>query len=131
MQVTRSVSASYEHKERLLGGEYKLTLNLLRLLNDGKLSKALVDKAVDKFSHVQNLREAIYEMKIRYEALEHTASQKLESFIRAKNYLLRYFYLIVFASFLLEQPTISFSEWLRHRSEIGNLSNEAGDDFEK
>lgn len=129
--LVRVGSTQLEEKEALLKGEYKLILNLLRVLNDGKISKHLVDKAVDTFSHVQNLREAVYEMKIRFEALEPSSHLKQESFVRARNYLLRYFYLIVFAGFLLEQPKISFTEWLNQRPEISSVANDAANDFEK
>jgi len=126
----RHASMSLEQKERFLQGEYKVVLNLLRVLPFGPLSKLLVDQAVDKFSHVQNLREAIYDMKIRYEALDAKSAQKQESYTRAKNYLMRYFYLIVFAAFLLEQSDLSFCDWLLERSEIGSVGDDVSSDFE-
>jgi len=125
----RSISVTKDQKERYLQGEYKLILSLLRVLKEGKISKAIADESIDKFAHVQNLREAVYDMKIRYEALDQNSPLKNEHYVRAVNYLIRYFYFIVFAAFLLEKPTSSFREWLVQRPEISYLLADAKNDF--
>ena len=120
--------------QRYLNGEYKLIINLLRVLRDGQTSKRLADFAIDKCSHVQNLREAIYQTKIRYEKAE--VHEKSEALVRSANYLIRYFYLIVFTDFLIEKFTVTkddqkFSDWLLGRPEISTLLQDVFKDFNK
>ncbi|KAJ3193571.1 hypothetical protein HDU67_005062 [Dinochytrium kinnereticum] len=92
-------------RERYLAGEYKIVLQLLGVLANGRLAKRLTDRAVDLCEHMQNLRSAIYDYKLRVEALE--AGSKKHAVLKevALNYLIRYFFLIVFADFLLEEAT--------------------------
>lgn len=91
-------------------GEYKLIISLLRLLPQGKEAKLLTDWCIDQAGHVQNLRECIREY---------------IKTLRGLNYLIRYFYLIVFASYLMDQSEKGthegFVHWLETRREIGNL----------
>ena len=127
-------SASLERgRELFLGGNYKLIHQLLPALEHGKRAKRLVDAAIDQCAHVQNLREAIYAYKLAGGGGD-----------RGLNYLLRYFFLIVFTEYLiemvimalpgeeerrtdqqpkdpLERPSVSFSSWLRERREITNM----------
>ncbi|KAJ3409888.1 hypothetical protein HDV05_004169 [Chytridiales sp. JEL 0842] len=90
-------------KERYLKGEYKIILQLLGVLENGRLAKYLTDSAIDSCEHMQNLRKAIYDYKLRVEALE--AKTRKWAILRdiGLNYLIRYFYLIVFADYLLEE----------------------------
>ncbi|KAJ3117238.1 hypothetical protein HDU96_007497 [Phlyctochytrium bullatum] len=153
--ITPSASAAVDEdhrmRERYLAGEYKLVLQLLGVLENGRLAKKLTDKAVDLCDHMQNLRSAIYDYKLRVEALE-VGSRKYTLLKEvAINYLVRYVYLIIFADFLLEErsgaaflsgnntftnldsPTPGsdmvpqtivarkFSEWLDERREIQNI----------
>jgi hypothetical protein len=57
-------------KTRYLSGEYKIILQLLGVLENGRLAKRLTDQAVDACEHVQNLRDAIYDYKQKVESLE-------------------------------------------------------------
>jgi hypothetical protein len=57
-------------KQRYLNGEYKLILQLLGVLENGRLAKKLTDSAIDLCEHMQNLRKAIFDYKLRVEALE-------------------------------------------------------------
>lgn len=50
----------YRDKNSLVG-EYKLILQLVGVLSQGKVAKALTDRAIDQMQDVQNLRKAIYE----------------------------------------------------------------------
>ena len=64
-------------KTRLLNGDFKIILRLLRVLQHGRLAKRLTDSAIDHCQHIQNIREAIYEYKIRYEKhVEQTGGMK-------------------------------------------------------
>jgi hypothetical protein len=100
-------------RTRYLAGEYKLINSLLLVLEHGKRAKCLADAAIDRCEAVQNLRKAIYDFKMK------------EGRERGLNYLLRYFYLIAFAEYLLEikagQSAGSFAAWLDERREITNM----------
>ncbi|GAA5800779.1 hypothetical protein HPULCUR_006217 [Helicostylum pulchrum] len=123
-------------------GEYKIILQLVSMLTFGKLAKRLTDKAIDTCDHMQNLRRAIYDYKLRMDAME---DQRSKQYISTKhvalNYLIRYFYLIVFANYLLEEAAqhkhcpandaicedstmkeiTTFNAWLDNRREITNI----------
>lgn len=114
-------------------GDYKIILQLISVLQYGKISKKLTDKAIDLCEQLQNLRVAVYDYKLRTEACE-PGSAKYETLLSiGLNYLVRYFYLITFADYLLQTMTSlspqsltkseypSFSHWLKERQEILNL----------
>lgn len=121
-----------DEKNRYLKGEFKIVLQLLRVLQFGKLSKRLVDKSIDACEHIQNIRRAIYDYKLRVEAKGKDSPDYEKLFQVAYNYLIRYFYLIVFASYVVERETYLktpnnkvgfplFSHWLEDRREITNI----------
>ena len=91
-----------------MAGNYKLILNLIGLLPHGRSAKVRVDACIDKCSHIQNLRECILDY-----------SKKEPE--RGLNYLIRYFYLIAFAEYLIEERQETFTNWLNDRREITNL----------
>ncbi|KAJ2964084.1 hypothetical protein NQZ79_g1039 [Umbelopsis isabellina] len=143
--------------KRYHNGEYKLILQLVSALTYGKLAKRLTDHAINQCDHMQNLRKAIYDYKLRLDAVE-AGSRKYHQLREVGlNYLVRYFYLIVFANYLLEemvshedgwssegdQPEdsetildddakkiITFSKWLKGRREITNIIKLDQMDFE-
>ena len=101
--------------DHLLAGEFRLISSLQRLLPYGRPAKEAVDGCVDTCAHIQNLRECI---------LDYAARDRE----RGLNYLIRYFYLIVFAAYLLEQREalkknglLTFTAWLVERREVTNL----------
>ena len=121
-------------QERFKKGEFRIILQLLSVLQYGKLSKKLTDKAIDMCEHLQNLRSAIYDYKLRIEAADPHSKKHEQLKEVGLNYLVRYFYLITFADYLLETlsfrdnldselniPITPFSEWLRDRNEIKNI----------
>ncbi|TPX58470.1 hypothetical protein SpCBS45565_g07990 [Spizellomyces sp. 'palustris'] len=89
-------------RQRYQNGEYKMILQLVAVLSYGKLAKRLTDIAIDTCEHIQNLRGAIYDYKLRIEALGEKSAKRQSLFEVGCNYLVRYFYLIVFADYLLE-----------------------------
>lgn len=98
-------------------GEYQLVLSLLPVLSHGKLAKRLTDRALDLCSQMQNLREAIYTFKL-------AGGEKRREGL---NYLVRYFYLVCFADYLLDTwsrgeaqggKQQTFVEWLGERKEV-------------
>jgi len=145
---------AHQATERYKNGEYKIILQLVSALTYGKLAKRLTDHAVNECDHMQNLRKAIYDYKLRLDALE-VGSQKYYAIREVGlNYLVRYFYLIVFANYLLEEMVshedgwssdhveeetilddeakkiITFSKWLKGRREITNIIKLNRIDFE-
>ncbi|KAI8337728.1 inositol hexakisphosphate-domain-containing protein [Chlamydoabsidia padenii] len=123
-----------DEQRRQQNGEYRVILQLISVLSYGKLAKRLTDQAINMCDHMQNLRKAIYDLKLRMDTAE-TGSTKWhvaeEGF---SNYLVRYFYLVVFANYLLEmvdhqqggnQPSVvpsgSFKSWLKRHREITNI----------
>ncbi|KAG2217368.1 hypothetical protein INT45_012238 [Circinella minor] len=143
---------AYEEQQRYQHGEYKIILRLVSVLTFGKRAKKLTDRAINMCDHMQNLRTAVYDFKLRLEAMEDRTCKKYKETRQvAHNYLVRYFYLIVFANYLLEEmghlTTLSscstitktmeeeedtivddearkittFKEWLKGRREITNI----------
>ncbi|KAI9473878.1 MAG: inositol hexakisphosphate-domain-containing protein [Benjaminiella poitrasii] len=109
---------SHEERERYENGEYRVILQLVSVLTYGKLAKRLTDQAINMCDHMQNLRKAIYDYKLRIEAMTDQGSKKWRATREvALNYLVRYFYLIVFADYLLEEMGSSTST-------VGNVSTE-------
>jgi len=106
---------------RYLAGEYKIIMNLLQVLEHGKLAKRLLDRAIDQCEAIQNLRKAIFDFKT------HNSRSSLYDRERGLNYLLRYYYLIAFSEYLLEidtnqpSPGRLFALWLSDRKEICNM----------
>ncbi|KAI8638964.1 inositol hexakisphosphate-domain-containing protein [Parasitella parasitica] len=130
-------------EESYHNGEFKIILQLVSMLTYGKLAKRLTDKAINMCDHMQNLRKAIFDYKLRMDAIEDPKSQQYKAIKQvALNYLIRYFYLIVFANYLLEQLALAkvqqsneteaicnetmdkattFKLWLKGRREITNI----------
>lgn len=131
------------YNKHYLAGEYKLILHLVSVLDHGKESKRFADFAIDMCSAIQNLREAIFNFKIRCESSKTDGVDEEKRLVETRsiglNYLVRYFYLIVFAEFLLQRTKAGleaeagdaeFSVWLIERREIVNLlSNPSNIDF--
>ncbi|KAI8886446.1 hypothetical protein K501DRAFT_177643 [Backusella circina FSU 941] len=142
---------SHDERERYQNGEYRVILQLISVLTYGKLAKRLTDQVINMCDHMQNLRKAIYDYKLRIEAMTDQGSKKWRAAREvAFNYLIRYFYLIVFANYLLEEmgtpafvssdseddndrtsspntafkearKLTTFKEWLKGRREIVNI----------
>ncbi|KAI8918923.1 inositol hexakisphosphate-domain-containing protein [Entophlyctis helioformis] len=83
-------------------GEYKIVMQLLSVLQYGKLAKALTDRAIDMADHMQNLRTAIYDNRLRVLAADVGSRKYTVLHEVVLNYLIRYVYLIVFADYLIE-----------------------------
>ena len=110
--------------QNYLNGNFKMINKLLRVLENANENKREVDNVIDYSSQMQNLRTSILEFKLKGEKNE----KELE---RSGFYLERYFLLIVFNEFLMEQMKKqkedekfnweTFSDWLSKREEISNL----------
>jgi protein-tyrosine phosphatase len=120
-----SISAEATEEE-YLNGQYKAIIRLTRLIPQGILVKAEVDSVLDFCSHMQNLRTAIYNLKL---GIPPGGGSKDMKFHRAVNYLIRYFYLIAFNAYLVEMrrdgtTSTTFVAWMSERSEITNILND-------
>ncbi|OZJ03826.1 hypothetical protein BZG36_03823 [Bifiguratus adelaidae] len=133
-------------RARYLNGEYKIILQLVGALSYGKLAKRCADQAINLCDHMQNLRSAIYDYKLRVEQTDPTGPKWASIHAVGINYLLRYFYLIVFANYLLDMAEdaqdradeetdgtvgamMPFTKWLAERREITNIIRESNQDF--
>ncbi len=97
-------------------GEYKVILSLCRVLEQGPESKEEVDKLIDKYDSLQNLRTAINEKKIKSEDPKRSKGSRKSQVKKGKEYLERYSYLIMFNSYLKEQSPgfkKSFENWVK------------------
>ncbi|KAF8322469.1 hypothetical protein DL93DRAFT_2123864 [Clavulina sp. PMI_390] len=112
-----------------LKGEYKTILRLVGILPYGKVAKRLCDRAVDSVEGVQNLRKAIYDYKVKVDALDKDSPKRKQIFDIACNYLYRYGALIVLTNYLIERKASTaaqeeiktFPVWLREHREISTL----------
>jgi len=104
-------------------GWWKVIKSLIRILPDGKAIKKEVDAVIDICGAFQNLREVIYE---QYVLAVNALERKKAAFaLKGKNFLIRYFYLIIInAYFRLEGPNrfrVSFVDFLRSRLEVPRI----------
>ncbi|KAG0441809.1 Paladin [Dictyocoela muelleri] len=97
--------------------KYSLIVHLLQILPRGRESKKIVDAAIDKFDHLENFREIIE----KYKNKDGSYQQK------GCDFLVRYFYLICFAEFLLIGSD-DFEDFLIKRPEIEALCEEVDPD---
>lgn len=101
-------------------GDFVVIRKLMATLENGSECKLLVDYAVDQCEHMQNLRECIAQCRDLAMDRELTSEKRDHFMLRAVNYLERYFYLICFASFLLEERAHKFTRtifvrWMSER----------------
>lgn len=107
-------------------GEYKLVSSLIRMMEKGPRSKEEVDKLIDKYDAVQNLREAILESKEKGQDPNKTAESREEYTQRGKQYLERYFYLILFNEYTKQQQPgygKSFEDWTKENPQYNSMLN--------
>lgn len=101
-------------------GEFVVIRKLLHTLDNGDECKLLVDYAVDQCEHMQNLRECIAQCRDLAMDRDLPNTKRDHFMLRAVNYLERYFYLICFASYLLEERAngfrkVIFVKWMSER----------------
>merc|ERR1712137_179533 len=101
-----------QSKDPLFRGEFEVVKELQGLLKDGVGAKNNADKVVDKNgtkktggTGIKQLRENIAESKLSYEIMDDAAQAFLKSNIMDNIH--KYYYLIVFASYILEQVDLA------------------------
>ena len=99
-------------KDPLFRGEFEVVKELQGLLKNGAAAKNVCDKVVDKNgtkktggTGIKQLRENIAESKLSYEIMDDAAQAFLKS--KIMDNIHKYYYLIVFASYILEQVDLS------------------------
>jgi hypothetical protein len=88
--------------------DFAITNALVRLLRDGQQTKRQTDYAIDQCAYTQNLRLTIVGFINKREAARTPEDATLYT-ERAAQYLQRYFWLIVFNSFLSESSYFSLT----------------------
>ncbi len=129
--LNRSSSLNLEDTQRFLAGNYRVILQLVAVLANGKVAKRLTDRACDVCDQMQNLRSAINDYRLNTSSLEPKSPKYHRLLEVGCNYLVRYFYLVCFADYLLEvwasfvpdataaiRPATSFSAWLTGRAYV-------------
>ena len=113
--------------KKYLGGDYKAVVLLTRQLVQGLEAKAIIDAIIDMCDSMQNLREAIFDLKLRSQSSEISGEEKTIAHSRGLHYLRRYYQLIEFVHYLHSLPVTSragirerFSTWIRSRPELKN-----------
>merc|ERR1712198_26985 len=101
-------------KDPLFRGEFPVVLALLEKLKGGKEAKNECDKVIDKNgtpktggNGIKQLRENIAESKLSYEIVDDAAQAFLKS--KIMDNIHKYYYLIVFASYILDQVSLSMN----------------------
>ena len=98
-------------------GEYHVIYQLLSVLLHPEL-KHIVDVAINRCSHLLNVREHILSSYIKY-----AASKDYKALVNASIFLQRYFSLICFGGFLTMENCKfqSFSTWFKSRNELWSM----------
>ena len=124
-------SSNRDGLNALRRGEWDVVMKLVRLLKNGKQAKAMSDAAVDACGRVHHIRLAIVSA---FQRSEHArGDSEYKRMVRSTEAALkRYFYLICFASYLLDLPNAltpaymaahSFQHFLRLHPELNKLAN--------
>jgi len=121
--------ASIQHREAefvnsLKHGWYKVIQSLVRVLPDGPSTKKQVDRVIDHCGTFQNLRSVVYDTQVL--ALSCLPRKKPFFVHRGRNYLIRYFFLILINAYMRSEVAhdfkrISFQAWLDDRPETMNI----------
>jgi len=102
------------NKDALFRGEFEVVKELTSILKNGIAAKNVCDKVVDKNgtkktggTGIKQLRENIAESKLSYEIMDDAAQAFLKS--KIMDNIHKYYYLIVFASYILDQVSLSMN----------------------
>jgi len=99
-------------KDALFRGEFEVVKELVTTMKDGEAAKNVCDKVIDKNgtkktggTGIKQLRENIAESKLSYEIMDDAAQAFLKS--KIMDNIHKYYYLIVFAGYMLEAAEIA------------------------
>merc|ERR1712198_298062 len=101
-------------KDPLFRGEFDVVKELVATMKNGEAAKKVCDKVIDKNgtpktggTGIKQLRENIAESKLSYEIMDDAAQAFLKS--KIMDNIHKYYYLIVFASYILDQVSLSMN----------------------
>lgn len=119
-QICGVLQPGARRQSSAVNGEFVVIRKLLSTLDNGNECKLLVDYAVNQCEHMQNLRECIAQCRDLAMDRDLPSAKRDHFMLRAVNYLERYFYLICFASYLLEERAHLFQKaifvtWMNER----------------
>merc|ERR1712168_1433579 len=99
-------------KDPLFRGEFDVVTELVATMKNGEAAKKVADKVIDKNgtpktggTGIKQLRENIAESKLSYEIMDDAAQAFLKS--KIMDNIHKYYYLIVFAGYMLEEVDLS------------------------
>ncbi|CAG9460890.1 unnamed protein product [Pedinophyceae sp. YPF-701] len=127
-----------DDESRLKEGMYAVVRSLMRVLQNGAGSKALLDDVIDANSAMQNLREAIAGYRTRVLKSFQFEDERSRVLSVCQEYLERYCVLLTFSSYLLSRdfcplnmtpaalrtarvPVVSFESWTGARPELSSI----------
>ncbi|GBG29179.1 Paladin [Hondaea fermentalgiana] len=114
-------------ERRYLEGNYEAVGTLQRVLEHGIVAKRECDAVIDVCDAMQNLREAIYTLKVQSESGDKSPVQRAAAYNRGVHYLRRYYQLIEFVNYLIsvspeDRTSVeTFASWLQSRSELRSI----------
>ncbi|CAH0486831.1 unnamed protein product [Peronospora farinosa] len=119
-QLLGSRTEGHRRHSAAITGEFVVICKLLKTLDNGSDCKLLVDYAIDQCEHMQNLRDCICQCRDLAADRDLPSTKRDFFMLRAVNYLERYFYLICFASYVLEERVHYFQRslfvtWMKER----------------
>ncbi|CEG39611.1 IQ motif, EF-hand binding site [Plasmopara halstedii] len=118
--ILESQAMDHRRQSTAVTTDFVVIRKLLKILENGVESKAVVDYAIDQCQHMQNLRDCISQCRDLAMDRDFPSSKRDLFMLRAVNYLERYFYLVCFASYLLEEHRHYFQRtlfvtWMKER----------------
>lgn len=127
-----------EEEDPLAKGEFEVIKQLVSSTPGAMEAKRKVDIIIDKCAPppkgtgVQNLRECIIETKWKYDVAPE--DKQLAFKLMIINFIERYFYMICYATYSLDQGykdySVSFNQWIKDRPELVTMATEGKDKLE-
>ncbi|GMF17629.1 unnamed protein product [Phytophthora lilii] len=111
-EILGARTAGHRRQSAAITGEFVVIRKLLKTLDNGSDCKLLVDYAIDQCEHMQNLRDCISQCRDLAVDRDLPSAKRDFFMLRAVNYFERYFYLVCFASYLLEERAHFFQRSL-------------------
>jgi hypothetical protein len=105
---------------------YQVINSLLRVVRNGIECKSIVDDAIDACGASINLRDTIHDIYQRCQSLKNE-EERMALLSRGVVALQRYFYMIIFQSYLecnppcISKDLISFSDWVKKHPEFETI----------
>ena len=122
----------------LVRGEFELMKELMSTFPQASEAKRKIDIIIDKCgpnprgTGIQNLRECIIETKWKYDVAAEDKQKAFKAMII--NFIERYFYLICFSMYVMENKSMelisSFTEWMEIRQELKAMCENGKDKME-